>query len=399
MTPGMEDTRKKILAIEDELKSFLVEREGPIHGLTLALLSQTNILFLGSPGTAKSMLVKEYAKRVASSSYFEWLLTKFSTPDEVFGPISAKGLEDDHYRRITSGKLPEKLFAFLDEIFKSNSGMLNSLLPTLCERIFYNDGQAVPIPLICLVGASNEIPDEDDQLQALYDRFHLKYHVQPIQEQDQFLRMLKMIDIPEPETYLTLDEIKACQIDINTVNIGDGILNIFSKIRTALNKEGIVVTDRTYKVATKIVRAEAWLSGNKSVDESHFEILQHLFWQDPDKIRKVQSIILDLTNPEKNKIQEIYGMCVNLINQIKSLPEHRDRHEQGISSVEKLRAAQTEMDAHRKIMLKKKKEVKEVDLLITEVNSMLLYLFNECCGIKMGLVELTKLKQNENNQQ
>jgi len=153
---------EKFEAIEGELNKFFVEREEVIHGLTLAILSEVNILLLGPPGTAKSMSVKCWKDHLKMDKdklqYFEWLLTKFSTPEEIFGPFSIKALsEEDRYSRITTNKLPESPIAFLDEIFKCNSGLLNSLLPVLNERIFYNDGVAHKIPLLTVVAASNEI--------------------------------------------------------------------------------------------------------------------------------------------------------------------------------------------------------------------------------------------------
>jgi hypothetical protein len=123
----------------------------------------------GSPGTAKSALVRAIAQAFGGS-YFERLLTKFSTPEELFGPISLKALEQDRYERVTAGKLPEAEFAFVDEVFKANSAILNSLLTAMNERLFHNDGAPAQMPLVSLFGASNELP-EGKELEALFDRF------------------------------------------------------------------------------------------------------------------------------------------------------------------------------------------------------------------------------------
>lgn len=166
---------EKFNSIEEELQEFFVEREEVLHGLAVAMLSETNILLLGPPGTAKSMSVRAWRDHIVASKgtgkktdegakKFEWLLTKFSTPEEIFGPYSIKALsEEDRYSRITVNKLPECHLAFLDEIFKCNSGLLNALLPVLNERVFHNDGIAHKIPLLTVVGASNEIPDQDEK--------------------------------------------------------------------------------------------------------------------------------------------------------------------------------------------------------------------------------------------
>jgi MoxR-like ATPase len=158
---------EKFQKVEEELNSYFVEREEILHGLALAILSESNILLLGPPGIAKSLAVRAWRSHIEGAKYFEWLLTKFSTPEEVFGPLSLRALEEDRYSRITANKLPEAHFAFLDEIFKCNSGLLNSLLPVLNERIFHNDGKAHKLPLLCVISASNEIPDSEDGLDAL----------------------------------------------------------------------------------------------------------------------------------------------------------------------------------------------------------------------------------------
>jgi MoxR-like ATPase len=140
------------------------------------VLAGEHVLLLGPPGTAKSALVRAIAQAFGGT-YFERLLTKFSTPEELFGPISLKALEQDRYQRVTAGKLPEAEFAFVDEVFKANSAILNSLLTAMNERLFHNDGAPTQMPLVALFGASNELP-EGKELEALFDRFLLRFDVQ-----------------------------------------------------------------------------------------------------------------------------------------------------------------------------------------------------------------------------
>ena len=133
----------KIARIRDELNRSFLERADLIDGALTALLSSNHVLVIGPPGTAKSMLADELCRRIEGANYFQWLLTKFSTPEEIFGAVSLKGLEEDDYRRVTLHKLPEAHIAFLDEIFKANSSILNALLTVINERVFHNGRERV----------------------------------------------------------------------------------------------------------------------------------------------------------------------------------------------------------------------------------------------------------------
>ena len=145
------DARETLQRIREELKKLFIERDEIVDGALLALIAGQHLLLIGPPGTAKSMLAKELCRRI-DGSYFEWLLTKFTTPEEIFGPVSLPALEQGRFERVTAHKLPESEVAFLDEIFKANSAILNSLLTILNERRFYQGTQVVEVPLRQLDG-------------------------------------------------------------------------------------------------------------------------------------------------------------------------------------------------------------------------------------------------------
>jgi MoxR-like ATPase len=182
--------QEKLKNIREELQQSFLERGDLIDGALCALLCSQHILIIGPPGTAKSMLADETCRRITGAGYFQWLLTRFTTPEEVFGAVSLKALEEDDYRRVTVHKLPEAHIAFLDEIFKANSSILNAILTLINERLFHNGKSITAVPLLTLFGASNELP-EDDELMALYDRFLLRFVVGYIAEDFRFLRRIR----------------------------------------------------------------------------------------------------------------------------------------------------------------------------------------------------------------
>src|SRR5690625_4423693 len=153
----------------------------------------------------------ELANIVNGSNYFEWQLGKYTTPEELFGAIRLDELEKGIHMRNTSNKLPEAHFAYLDEIFKGSTAILNTLLKIMNERVFDNNGQ-MRVPLITVIGASNELPEEDEGLEAMYDRFLLKYEVQPIRKRENRIKMRKGIgqDITIPS--ITMEELKELQL-------------------------------------------------------------------------------------------------------------------------------------------------------------------------------------------
>src|ERR1700693_3468050 len=200
----------KLARIREELNRAFLERADLIDGALTALLSSNHLLIIGPPGTAKSMLADELCRRIDGANYFQWLLTKFSTPEEIFGAVSLKSLEQDDYRRVTDHKLPEAHIAFLDEIFKANSSILNALLTLINERLFHNGRERVIVPLITMFGASNELPDEEE-LTALFDRFMLRFMVDYIGEDFRFLKMLEGVEAGARTvvTFAELGELRA----------------------------------------------------------------------------------------------------------------------------------------------------------------------------------------------
>ena len=215
---------QKFQAIEKELNGLFMERAQPVRGIILSTLSATNILLLGPAGVAKSALLNQWNRRIKEARYFYRLMTKYTTPQELFGPPSLKALKEERYTFVTRNKIPEMHTIFLDEVFKSNSAILNSLLTVLNERTFDNDGDPMRLPLITVAGASNEIPEAEDGLDAFFDRFPLKFYIKPIQESSNFVKMLQGASFDDPvANEVTLDEVHAAQAEVAKITIPENV--------------------------------------------------------------------------------------------------------------------------------------------------------------------------------
>jgi MoxR-like ATPase len=301
----MERALEKLKKVKNDLKTRYFERDDVIEGAFCALLTGSHLLLIGPPGTAKSQLANEICRKIKGARYFQWLLTKFTTPEELFGAVSLRGLENDEYRRVISGKLPEAHIAFLDEVFKASSSILNTLLTIMNERIFYNGTEKIGIPLITLFGASNELPSEEDELEALYDRFLLRYVVDYIKEDFRFLKMLNTGNEPTEEGVITREELDTCRAEAAAVKLPSSILKTISRIRRELGKKGITPSDRRYKQSVSFLKARAYLEERSEVSEDDLRFLENILWREPGEKAEIQSVIHQALHGWRDRLREL----------------------------------------------------------------------------------------------
>jgi MoxR-like ATPase len=303
--------RARIVPITDAMTAGLIEREREARLVLLAMLSGEHALLIGPPGTAKSLLSRRLRAVVADARYFERLLTRFSVPEELFGPLSLRGLESDEYRRMTRGYLPEAHVAFLDEVFKAGSPILNTLLSLLEERVFDNGSGRHAVELLSIVGASNELP-VGDELGAFADRFLVRLTVGPVSSTG-FPALLD----PEPSAPLGHDELLT-RTDLEDVaraarhvGLPTAVVRALVRVREELVARGVQVSDRRWRKVAKLLRTAAFLDGRTRVSLDDLTLLESCVGNpgaDDEAVRAaVDASLTELLEKEPARLEILVG--------------------------------------------------------------------------------------------
>ncbi len=304
----------KLKEFYSKLNEPFVGREEEARVIVLAILAQEHAILIGEPGTAKSALVRRAAELI-NARFFKYLLTKYTEPAELFGPLDINALKQGKYVRITKGKLPEAEIVFLDEVFNANSAILNALLSIMQERVWYDGYVEVKVPLWTLIGASNRVPDEPE-LEAIYDRFLLRQYTRPLPENkwSDLLEAGWRIEanlVPKPSPVLNMDDIRKLHSMIFNVDLSP-VKNKLLKLYAVFEERGVHLTDRRKTKALKVIAANALLEGRMKAADSDLFVLKYVAPRDIEDFDKVNIILSEELKMPERYLRELREIKANV---------------------------------------------------------------------------------------
>ena len=332
-----------------EMNRGIYEKETEISLSLLAALAGESIILLGPPGVAKSMVARQLKTAFRDARSFEYLMSRFSTPDEIFGPVSIQKLKtSDTYERAVEGYLPTADVVFLDEIWKAGPAIQNTLLTVINEKIFRNGNREMHLPLKLLVAASNELPAKGEGLEALWDRFVIRIESRPIKLEKNFRAMLleAPTDFLGPTDFtdstdssgsmgkcgftdsadfsdstdfsdlkITAEEYAEWVEKICKIGVKEEVLDAISAIRKSLRavnvdeaaeRRNIYVSDRRWKNIVRLLRTSAFMQDREEVDICDLLPIYHCLWQEPEERDAIRSIVIRaLFSPFAEKLVEM----------------------------------------------------------------------------------------------
>lgn len=305
-----QDMAKRLRAVNEELSGSFWEREEVVRTLTVAMLAGQHSLVLGPPGTAKSELARELTGRITGASYWEILLSKFTAPMRMFGPVDVGALSRGEYRQVYDGRATTAHIAFMDEIFKCSTAALNETLAYLNERIYHPESGGDPIrcPLISAITASNELPSGEESA-AIYDRLLVRIEVGYLADPSNFAALVRSAianPVAPSRTTVELAELQhAVTTAVPAVEVPDATVDAVCTLRAALRRKELVTSDRRWRQSVRLLQASAYLDGRAEVSENDLSVLTHVLWDSPTERPTVEREVLQLVNPDAKEALDL----------------------------------------------------------------------------------------------
>lgn len=296
---------QRIKQLSTQLTAKLFERDEVMRLCLLAAIAGESTFLLGPPGVGKSLVARRLKFAFRDAKSFEYLMTRFSTPDEVFGPVSIKRLkDDDRYERLTENYMPDASVVFLDEIWKAGSSIQNALLTIINEKVFRNGQQEEPVAIRALITASNELPPVGESHAPLWDRLLLRYVVDGIRDERNFSEMITgngdLYEDPVDDALkLSEDELREWDTAIDNVEVPAEVLAALGMVRQRIERRNekhpekpILVYDRRWKKIIRLLRTSAFLNGRSSVDLMDLFLMLHCLWDHPSQLEPLREIVV-----------------------------------------------------------------------------------------------------------
>lgn len=327
----------RYLQLIKELSAHVYEKDTELSLALLAAMAGESVLLLGPPGVAKSLIARRLKCAFQNASVFEYLMSRFSTPDEIFGPVSISQLRDaDTYERKVEGYLPSAEIVFLDEVWKAGPAIQNSLLTVINEKTYRNGDHEIQLPLKLLIGASNELPTEGEGLEALWDRFLIRIVSGCVKDQQSFVDMLldsETSDKVSVSCPITQQEYEEAQQRIPQIACSPEVLASILYLRSQLSvdrdrRRAIYVSDRRWKKILQLLRTSAYMHQREQVMPSDLFPLWRCLWNEPEE----QEIVRDFMKK---------SLFVGFENEIESL-------RQAVSSDLKIVQVRASVEADKK---------------------------------------------------
>lgn len=302
----------KFQKILEELKQGVFEKDTELGLSLLAAIAGESVLLLGPPGVAKSMIARRIKSAFGKGKSFEYLMSRFSTPDEIFGPVSISSLKaSDTYERNVEGFMPTADVVFLDEIWKAGPAILNTLLTIINEKTFRNGSKELHVPLKLFIGASNELPAEGEGLEALWDRFLIRIVSQCVSNEENFYKIIDSESSGENNLDLKIanpisaKEYASWQKKIKEIKLSPDVYTTLTEIRKRLKSvrltdteesanriHNVYVSDRRWQHIVRLLKASAFVHGRKQVEVFDLPILTYCLWNEPEEIEPIRKLVL-----------------------------------------------------------------------------------------------------------
>jgi MoxR-like ATPase len=302
---NFQNAQLRLSKIEEQLNDAFLERSELIKNMMIAIVAGEHIFVGGPPGTGKTLLAQVFANACAGGSFYEFLMNKFAVPEQIFGPIKFSSLKKDEFERNFVGYAPEARVWFLDEIWKASIAILNTLLKVTQDREMRNGSKMVKLPLDMVIAASNEYP-QDESLNALYDRFLIRFWVDYLADADNVKELWSNGGVIKPVTAKLEDgDLELLREQLGKVQFSKGNIQTLSEIKSAVEAESFVASDRTWMKCMKLVRASAVASGRSKIIGSDFSILSNVLWKEHKDRPKLHEIVGNAADPYGSRAEAI----------------------------------------------------------------------------------------------